>query len=399
MIKIGFIGAGGVNFGSLEGPWDHASRLERLGGVQIVGIVDPDTKKANEVLQKRREGQYASIYEHTSVRSTVLELIELDKPDAVFVGLPPHCHGLSEAPFNVECLCADAGVHMFIEKPISSYEPSRLEETMRKVKQARERGVVTSVGYMFRYSRSVDKMREIIKQEAERRGITDGNHVTTILARYNCAYSLIEKRAWWDMRSSGGPIVEQCTHFADLVRYISGSECDESSLMAMGVHSEHPVLGQLSDTTQGDFDGTERIEDSVPLQHRVPRATAAMWRFQSGALCQLTHGVQLHGSKYESEIEVWADGLRMTLENPYSVCRLVVRRSHDNTSNGDVVEVYEFEDGGNDPSADPYYNEVKCFLDAIKTGDHSLIRSSYEDAYKTYELTWAIARATEKNRK
>jgi predicted dehydrogenase len=396
MIKIGFIGAGGVNFGSAEGPWDHASRLELLGGVKVVGIADPDTKKAESVLQQRLNGKYGEMYEGASIRSSFQDLINLDKPDAVFIGLPPHCHGLSEAPYNVECVCADAGVHMFIEKPVSSYEPARLKETMQKISEARKRGVITSVGYMFRYSRSVEKMKEIIQQDAERKGLPKGtNHVTAVLAKYNCAYSLIDKKFWWDMRSSGGPIVEQCTHFADLVRHITDSECDESTLTALGVHSDTPVIGSLSDMSVSGGEGTELIEESIPLEHRVPRTTMALWRFKSGAMCQLSHGVQLHGSKYESEIEVWADGLRMTLENPYAVCRLLVRRPNCGESNGDLVEVFEFKD---DDSADPYFNEVRCFVEAIRSGDDSLVKSSYEDAYKTYELTWAIKRATEKNR-
>ena len=35
-LRIAFIGAGGVNFGGAEGPWDHASRLEQVGGVVVV---------------------------------------------------------------------------------------------------------------------------------------------------------------------------------------------------------------------------------------------------------------------------------------------------------------------------------------------------------------------------
>jgi len=336
------------------------------------------------------EGKYAHVYEGASVRATFQELIELDKPDAVFIGLPPHCHGLSEPPFNVECVCADAGVHMFIEKPVSSYEPSKLAETARKIREAEARGVITSVGYIFRYSKSIDKMKEIIREEAEKRGLTNCNHVTTVLAKYNCAYSLINKKSWWDVRSSGGPIVEQCTHFVDLVRYITESECDTSSLTALGVHANDQTIGKLLDQPRGD--GTEPLEENIPSEHRVSRATTALWRFNSGALCQLTHGVQLQGTKYESEIEVWADGLRMTLENPYSVCKLQVRRG------GDKVEVFDFS-ADQDLSADPYYNEVKYFIDAIRTGDQSLIRSSYTDAFKTYELTWDIQRAVDKNRK
>jgi predicted dehydrogenase len=405
-IRIGFIGAGGVNFGSAEGPWDHASRLEKMENVSFVGISDPDTNRANSVLQKRLQGPYGHLYEKCQIRTSFVDMIEQDKPDAVFIGLPPHCHGLSEAPFNVECVCAEAGVHMFIEKPVSCYEPSRLQGTMKAIVEARNRGVITSVGYMFRYSKALDKMKEIIRQEAHKRGILEHgeHHVTTVMAKFNCAYSLIDKKSWWDVRSSGGPIVEQCTHVVDLIRYITESDCDKSTLNAFGIPYSNPNLGRLTDMASAEQDGTESIEDAVPEEYRVSRSTVAMWRQKCGTLCQLSHGVQLHGSKYEAEVEVWADGLRMSLEDPYAACRLTVRRSKDinNKNNGDVVETFDFgaytSTESADLTADPYYNEVDCFIKAVRTGDHSLVRSSYEDAFQTYQLTWDIQNSVDKNR-
>ena len=35
MLRLGFVGAGAANFGSLKGPWDHATRIEKIGGVQV----------------------------------------------------------------------------------------------------------------------------------------------------------------------------------------------------------------------------------------------------------------------------------------------------------------------------------------------------------------------------
>ena len=48
-LRVLFIGAGAVNFGGAEGPWDHSRRLEGEGGVLIVAIADPDTPKAEQV--------------------------------------------------------------------------------------------------------------------------------------------------------------------------------------------------------------------------------------------------------------------------------------------------------------------------------------------------------------
>ena len=73
---------------SCSGPWDHSKRLEQLGGIQFVAIVDPLVKKAEEVLKKKKDGPYAHLYTNCKVMGDYKELFSLgdDKPDAVFIG-------------------------------------------------------------------------------------------------------------------------------------------------------------------------------------------------------------------------------------------------------------------------------------------------------------------------
>lgn len=58
--------------------------------------------------------------------------------------------------------------------------------------------------------------------------------------RYACAYSTIRKRDWWDTSGCGGPIVEQATHFIDLMRYFGG-EIVEESIKAVAVGPSLPL--------------------------------------------------------------------------------------------------------------------------------------------------------------
>lgn len=46
---------------------------------------------------------------------------------------------------------------------------------------------------------------------------------------------------------------------------------------------------------------------------------------------------------------------------------------------------------------DPFFSEVSNFIDAIEGGPEPSVLSSYQDATKTYELTWAIRNASEKS--
>lgn len=54
----------------------------------------------------------------------------------------------------------------------------------------------------------------------------------------------------------------------------------------------------------------------------------------------------------------------------------------------DEEKIYHF------PTADPYLEEVKVFLEAVRSGNPDLIRSPYADAAKSYKLSWDIRRAS-----
>ena len=71
------------------------------------------------------------------------------------------------------------------------------------------------------------------------------------------------------------------------------------------------------------------------------------------------HGISLLGTSYETSFDVWADGLRMSLIEPYrSTCELRVR-----SGKSESERVFTFED------ADAYLEEDKAFIEAIRTGE------------------------------
>lgn len=67
VLQIGFVGAGAVNFGGGEGPWDHASQLEKIGGIRVVGIADPDTARAHKALAPLTPTAYSAFLRYISV--------------------------------------------------------------------------------------------------------------------------------------------------------------------------------------------------------------------------------------------------------------------------------------------------------------------------------------------
>ena len=221
-------------------------------------------------------------------------------------------HGSMEPPLDIELQCLRAGVHVFVEKPVSVIPPEQFSSYVQAVEEAQqEKGLILSVGYMFRYHPAIRKMKEILSEY--------GRPVMGINAKYNCAYSEMNHPFWWDKTKSGGPIVEQATHFCDLMRYIVGEvRVDTISSLAIAASDVASTPGYLSKV--------KSINKEDELKERIPRLTTAHWLFSNGAVGNLTHIVSLHGPKYETAIELWADGLRISLEEPYfPECKLKVR--------------------------------------------------------------------------
>lgn len=63
----------------------------------------------------------------------------------------------------------------------------------------------------------------------------------SIVGRYSCPYNNIAKPQWWDTQKSGGCIVEQATHFVDLMRYLSGGDIVQESIQAVAVGPDMPL--------------------------------------------------------------------------------------------------------------------------------------------------------------
>ncbi len=221
-----------------------------------------------------------------------------------------------EQPLDIELQCLRAGVHIFVEKPVSVLPPEDFSPYVRAVEEARkERGLVLSVGYMFRYHPAIQQIKKILQEH--------GRPVMGINARYICAYSEMDHPFWWDKSKSGGPIVEQATHFCDLMRYIVGEVKPETiSALAIPASDDRNDPGYLSAVRPINK------EEGLGMERRLPRFTTTHWLFSNGAVGNLTHAIALHGQNYEATIEIWADGLRISLEKPYfPECKLRVRKS------------------------------------------------------------------------
>jgi predicted dehydrogenase len=374
-VKIAFIGAGGINFGTLEGPWNHSARLEQLPGVEFTALVDPNVELAQKRLKDKQAGKHADKWKGLKLYKDYHEMLQAQddsRPDAVFIGVPPTLHGAVHDPkANMELQLAEAKMHLFVEKPISVRPADEVALLADKLQELQHNhNLVVAVGYMFRYSALALKAKEILERYNAK--------PVQIVARYACAYTYIEKPGWWDTNVSGGPIVEQATHFIDLMRFFGGEIVPES-IHALAVGPDYP-LSDMPKPPQG--------EHEIPMERRNNRATSAVFRFDSGAIGNLNHSVLMHKSAYTTDLEVLADGLHVRLVDLYGEPKLLVRHPHE--------EAYKQEDVGD---SDMYLTEVDAFVHAVRTGDTSRITTLYSDAAKSYQASQWITAASNKNRK
>jgi predicted dehydrogenase len=356
-LKIGFIGAGNVNFGGHGNAWDHASRVEKIPNVEVVGIAELSRVRAEDVLAKRK-AKKKEIWEHAKIFEDYRDMLKETKPDAVFIGLPPSVHGSPQFPVELDCV--KAGAHILVEKPLACVPPEMLQSFSPELIEAEKNGIIISVAYMFRYSKVIRTMKELANSFGPIRYFN---------ARYHCAYSHIAD-PWWNSKLSGGPIVEQATHFVDLARYFCG-EVNKETIKCTSISATDPL---------SELPSIPVKEESIPVENRANRVTSTMWKFESGAVGNLTHTVLLQGWRYELQIELFGDGYYIYVHNPYDECRISVRKP-----GSEQEEITSVPD-------DPYLHEVEVFLEAVRTRDSSKIASTYADAFKTYKLTWELQR-------
>ena len=372
-VRVVFVGAGQINFGSPEGPWNHSFRLEHKLGprLKVIALIDPVTENAENVLKKKRESFVLSAYKDTAifkdVPSYLASVTPETRPHVVWVGSPPAFRGSMHAGRDVERVLADSlpGIGLFLEKPVTT---SSVEDVMQVSRYIEGKMSPLSVGYMLRYLKVSQKLKQIIAENKLQ--------VMAVNCRFVIAYERLTKQWWWNKEQSLGPVIEQATHFCDLARYFGG-EVELDSVVAHSLeHFEAP--SKLSKLAFNE-------DETIPAEQRVPRVSSATWKYTSGAVGSLMHVIALHGRDFFTEIDVFADGYSLRLVDAYNAPTLYVRHPGD-----DHEEVYKYADD------DPFFSEVSSMIDAVEDPSKSdEILCSFDDAAHTYAFTWAIRRACE----
>jgi myo-inositol 2-dehydrogenase/D-chiro-inositol 1-dehydrogenase len=233
------------------------------------------------------------------------------------------------AHVGAEIMAAQKGCAVFVEKPVSNSL-----ETAQRIQAAIEKaGVVNSVGYHWRYQESTDAGRAAL----------EGKTIGMVMGYWMGGLPGV---GWWRrLEQSGGQFVEQTTHIFDLARYVAG---DVEEVYASAA--------------------TRALQDVENLN--VTDVGAAVLKFKSGAIGTI-HNTCLLKMGYNTGLTVVTPDLVVELMGG---CKLIEPGKRTEISSRN----------------DPYKTEDQVFLDAVRTGNSSAIRSNYADGVKSLEVSLAV---------
>ena len=313
MVNVGFVGVGGI-------AQRHIRSLEQLGGNRMVAFCDAVAERAAEAAAKHGGTAYTDM-------ERMLEA-EAEALDAVFLCTPPFVRAEP-----IEAI-AGRGIAVFSEKP-PAFD---LSQGRRALAAIRASGVISNVGFMYRWMEIVTRARDLM----------EGRRLSAVRSVFlNGPAVELHLPGWFYLQErSGGPLLDQAIHLLDLHRFFAG---EVTSVYALGNNRIQPK----SDTFT--------IEDTHTLS----------LTFASGVIGSHTHSWTCRPGR--AEVELISDEARLDID-------LFANR---------LWGVVDGKDIDFTPGDDCYVTEVQHFLAAVEQGDPGRMRSPYADGLRTATVTWA----------
>jgi predicted dehydrogenase len=299
----------------------HLEALSGFADVDVVAVADPVRERAEEVA-----GRYG-----TRAHEDGLALLQEEELDAVWICVPPFAHG------PLEQAAVDRGLPFFVEKPLAR----DLDTAAAIAERVRERGLLTGVGYHWRYLDAVEEAAAVLQ----------GRAVQLVLGQW---LDRTPAAPWWARRDgSGGQMLEQTTHLFDLARLLVG-----------------------------EVTWVSAAEVTVPRPHLphadVATASTVTLRFSSGAIGTISSTCVLD-RRHRVGLQLVAEG---------AVVDLVERGLVDH----ELRVVTDSDERVTQSAQDPIAREDRDFVDALR-GKVDAVRVPYQEALRTQRLVWAADRS------
>ncbi|HOT51028.1 MAG TPA: Gfo/Idh/MocA family oxidoreductase [Candidatus Hydrogenedentes bacterium] len=334
-VRIGFIGAGG------NANW-HMDMLRDVPDAKVVAVTDLAFDKAKTAAEKHGAKPYAS---HKI-------MLEEEKLDCCYISVPPYQHG--EPEIDV----IHKGLPFFVEKPLATTWDLATDIADRIEK----RGIGTCVGYQIRYLDIMDRAKEML----------DGAFVNMVQGHYVCGAI----GGWYTrLALSGGQITEQATHMLDLMRFLLG---DVEWVCATKRQGAVVTADKLEASALGKGSVSSQTAGLQLHEYNIWDATTLLMQFESGipgvfvCSCQVNY-------MFEVLLDVFTTDFRLKID--YEKMSIIRKSGGETTT--EVIR------------ADTSPKIDATFVNAVKTGDFSKVRSNYADAMKSLAVSLAAVESAE----
>lgn len=201
----------------------HKRVLEALPEAELVACCDIKPERAKAFAKDSGLHYYESVD----------KLLKEEKTDVVHLCVPHPLHT------PIAMLCAEAGAHVFTEKP-----PVVNKEQWENFCKLKNSGRYIGICFQNRYNQPVEKMKELL--DSEKLGRVNGARAFLTWCRTPEYYTESDWRGNWTTEG-GGVLINQAIHTLDLLVYLLGEAVDVKCHMSN--HSLQNVI-EVEDTTE-----------------------------------------------------------------------------------------------------------------------------------------------------
>jgi len=229
----------------------HAGNFHnKVPGAKMVAVADVVEEAAKSAAAELGIADWYTDYR---------EALKNPAVDAVVVVSPTDLHK------SIVIDCANAGKHVFCEKPMAMNSA----ECQEMIDACDKNNVKLQIGFMRRHDQSFKQARKLLEEGA----------IGDLVMIRSCTRGPSKPRPWmYDLKKSNGILAELNSHDIDTIRWFAGSEID--SLYAVGgnfrnkeVADEHPdyydsvvMSGVFKNGIQFSIDGAAYVQYGYDAQ-------------------------------------------------------------------------------------------------------------------------------------
>lgn len=256
--------------------------------------------------------------------------------DAVVIAVEPTAHD------NMELRLIDMGIPFIVEKPMTI----DIEYAEKVAKAAEEKGVITSVGFQDRYLDLMDMIKDELPKHKQG-GVVHGTWAGGIPGVW-----------WWQKKADcGGQLVEQNIHLLDGLRWLYGEPLSVYAVNARGIVK--PGVDASAEYDTDDY-------------------SVCVFRFENNVTATLTSACYLKDARPNCGFIIMLSDMIID----YRLRNNLIMKTDEKT-----IDINRM--------SDQTARLDRVFVDAVKTGDASAVRSPYSDALKSLKAAFAANESME----